>query len=126
MGLFNFLKNDNDGFVTPASNPDMSPNIPDEFSYEIDGESRMVVDDVFSIKGRGTVATGRIESGRFAVDMPVNIVKPDGSMVETMIIGIESFAKTKDEAVAGDNVGLLLANITRDDIERGFTVVAKK
>ena len=126
MGLFNFLKNDNDGFVAPASNSDMSPNIPDEFSYEIDGESRMVVDDVFSIKGRGIVATGRIESGRFAVNMPVNIVKPDGSMVETMIIGIESFAKTKDEAVAGDNVGLLLANVTRDEIERGFTVVAKK
>lgn len=123
MGLFNFLKNDNDGFVNPTPN---SGAVPNEFSYEIDGESRLVVDDVFSIKGRGTVVVGQVNSGAFMIGMPVNIVRADGSMVETTVAGIEAFAKIKDAAVAGDNVGLLLANITRDNVERGDSIVAKK
>lgn len=83
----------------------------------------MPVEDVFSIKGRGTVVTGRIERGVVKVNETVEIVgmKPTHS---TVVTGVEMFKKTLDEGQAGDNVGLLLRGVEKNDIERG-QVLAK-
>ena len=77
----------------------------------------------FSITGRGTVATGRIERGKVKVGEKVEIVGIQGTR-ETTVTGVEMFQKTLDEGMAGDNVGLLLRGIDKDDIERGM-VLAK-
>ena len=84
----------------------------------------MSVEDVFSIKGRGTVATGRVERGTAKVGMDVEIIGLRKDNVKTTITGIEMFQKTLDMAIAGDNVGVLLRGIDRDGIERG-QVIAK-
>lgn len=83
----------------------------------------MPVEDIFTIQGRGTVATGRIERGRVKVNEAVEIVgiRPTRN---TVVTGVEMFKKLLDEGVAGDNVGLLLRGVERKDIERG-QVIAK-
>jgi elongation factor Tu len=85
----------------------------------------MPVEDVFSITGRGTVATGRIERGVVKVGDSVEIVGI-GETKTTTITGIEMFQKTLDEGFAGDNVGILLRGVTREDIERGMVLAAPK
>ena len=89
---------------------------------ELDKPFLMPIEDVFSIKGRGTVATGRIEQGVIKINDPVEIVgiHPTQSSVVT---GIEAFKKSLDQGQAGDNAGLLLRGIERDQIERGQVVV---
>jgi elongation factor Tu len=84
----------------------------------------MSVEDVFSIKGRGTVATGRVERGTAKVGDEVEIIGLRKDNVKTVLTGIEMFQKTLDKAIAGDNVGALLRGIERDGIERG-QVLAK-
>jgi elongation factor Tu len=84
----------------------------------------MAIEDVFSIKGRGTVATGRVERGTAKVGDEVEILGLRKDSVKTVITGIEMFQKTLDKAIAGDNVGVLLRGIERDGIERG-QVLAK-
>ncbi len=84
----------------------------------------MSVEDVFSIKGRGTVATGRIERGRVKVGEEVEIVGLMKGVKKTTCTGVEMFQKTLDYGMAGDNVGVLLRGIERTDIERG-QVLAK-
>jgi len=81
----------------------------------------MAIEDVFSITGRGTVATGRIERGLVKVGDSVEIVGI-GETQTTTITGIEMFQKTLDEGFAGDNVGILLRGTTREDIERGMVL----
>ena len=83
----------------------------------------MAIEDVFSITGRGTVATGRIERGVVKVGETVEIVGVAETQTTT-VTGIEMFQKTLDEGFAGDNVGILLRGVTREDIERGM-VLAK-
>ena len=83
----------------------------------------MPVEDVFSIKGRGTVATGRVERGKLKVNEEVEIVGLKETK-KTVATGLEMFRKTLDETVAGDNVGVLLRGIEKDEIERG-QVLAK-
>ena len=83
----------------------------------------MPVEDVFSITGRGTVATGRIERGKVGVGEEVEMVGL-GAATKTVVTGVEMFRKLLDEGVAGDNVGLLLRGVGKDDIERGM-VLAK-
>ena len=83
----------------------------------------MSIEDVFSIKGRGTVATGRIEQGKVKVNEEVEIVGIRDTR-KTVVTGVEMFHKLLDEGIAGDNVGLLLRGIEREDIERG-QVLAK-
>lgn len=90
---------------------------------DIDKPFLMPVEDVFSIKGRGTVATGRIERGQVTVNGEVEIVGLRPTK-KTVVTGVEMFRKQLDEGVAGDNVGLLLRGVEREDIERG-QVVAK-
>ncbi|RJR29322.1 elongation factor Tu [Candidatus Microgenomates bacterium] len=90
---------------------------------ETDKPFLMPVEDVFSIKGRGTVVTGRVERGSLKVNEEIEIVgiRPSSKSVVT---GLEMFRKTLDETVAGDNVGVLLRGIEKDDVERG-QVLAK-
>ena len=91
---------------------------------EIDKPFLMAVEDVFSIEGRGTVATGRIERGVIHINDEVEIVglKPETS--KTVVTGIEMFNKSLGEGMAGDNAGLLLRGVKKEDIERGM-VLAK-
>jgi elongation factor Tu len=90
---------------------------------ELDKPFMMAIEDVFSIKGRGTVATGRIETGVVKVNEEVEIVGIRDTR-KTIITGVEMFKKLLDQGQAGDNVGLLLRGIEREDIERGM-VLAK-
>jgi elongation factor Tu len=90
---------------------------------EMDRPFMMAIEDVFSIKGRGTVVTGRVDRGKVKVGEPVEIIglrETRGSVVT----GVEMFHKSLDEGMAGDNLGLLLRGIERTDVERG-QVVAK-
>lgn len=90
---------------------------------ELDKPFMMAVEDVFSIKGRGTVATGRIETGIIKVNEEVEIVGIRETR-KTVVTGVEMFKKLLDQGQAGDNVGLLLRGVEREDIERGM-VLAK-
>ena len=83
----------------------------------------MPVEDVFSIQGRGTVGTGRIERGKLKVNDKVEIIGL-GLKKETTVTGIEMFQKLLDEGLAGDNVGLLLRGIEKEELERGMVVAA--
>ena len=91
---------------------------------DIDKPFNMAVEDVFSITGRGTVATGRIEAGTIHTGDEVEIVGITDETRKTVCTGVEMFRKILDEGQAGDNVGLLLRGIGRDEIQRG-QVVAK-
>jgi elongation factor Tu len=95
----------------------------DEPVREIDKPFLMSVEDVFSITGRGTVGTGRVERGKVKIGEEVEIIGL-GQHKKTVVTGIEMFNKELDEGIAGDNLGLLLRGIEKDDIERGM-VVAK-
>jgi elongation factor Tu len=92
---------------------------------EIDKPFLMPVEDVFSIKGRGTVATGRIERGKIKVGETVEIVGLADTKTTT-VTGIEQFQKTLDEGIAGDNVGVLLRGVEREGVERGQVLAAPK
>jgi elongation factor Tu len=92
---------------------------------EIDKPFLMPVEDVFSIKGRGTVATGRIERGKVKIGDNVELVGLSDTKV-TVVTGIEQFQKTLDEGIAGDNVGVLLRGIEKEGIERGQVLAAPK
>ena len=89
---------------------------------EIDKPFLMAIEDVFSITGRGTVATGRIERGKVKVGETVQIVGIRDTR-ETTVTGVEMFRKLLDEGMAGDNVGLLLRGVQKEDIERGMVLV---
>jgi elongation factor Tu len=100
----------------------MDESIP-EPKRELDKPFLMPIEDVFSIKGRGTVATGRIETGVVKVNDEVEIVGIRDTK-KSVVTGIEAFKKSLDQGQAGDNAGILLRGIERDDIERG-QVLAK-
>ncbi len=97
--------------------------IPDP-QRENDKPFLMPIEDVFTISGRGTVATGRVERGQLKTMEPVEIVGIHEETQKSVVTGIEMFRKTLDYAEAGDNIGILLRGINRTDIERG-QVVAK-
>jgi len=88
---------------------------------EVDKPFLMPVEDVFSITGRGTVATGRIERGKVKVGEEVELVGL-GADRKTVVTGVEMFRKLLDEGMAGDNVGLLLRGVDKDEIERGMVL----
>ena len=91
---------------------------------DIDKDFLMPVEDVFSITGRGTVATGRIETGIIKVGDPVEILGMGAEKLKSTVTGVEMFRKILDEGEAGDNAGLLLRGIDKDEIRRGM-VIAK-
>jgi elongation factor Tu len=90
---------------------------------EIDQDFLMPIEDIFSIEGRGTVVTGRIEKGIIKVNSEVEIVGLKDTQ-KTVVTGVEMFKKLLDEGMAGDNVGLLLRGVKKEDVERG-QVLAK-
>jgi elongation factor Tu len=91
---------------------------------EIDKPFMMSVEDVFSIKGRGTVVTGRVDRGTINTGDAVDIIGLQEEMMSSVVTGVEMFHKTLDTGQAGDNLGLLLRGIDRDQVERGM-VIAK-
>jgi elongation factor Tu len=91
---------------------------------DIDKPFLMPIEDVFSITGRGTVVTGRIERGRIKTGEEVEIVGLTRDTKKTVVTGVEMFRKVLDEGIAGDNVGLLLRGIGKDEVERGQVVAA--
>jgi elongation factor Tu len=92
----------------------------------IDQPFMMPVEDVFSIKGRGTVVTGKVDRGKIKVGEPVEIIGLREKSMSSVCTGVEMFHKLLDEGMAGDNVGLLLRGIERTDVERGMVVAQPK
>jgi len=90
----------------------------------IDKPFLMPIEDVFSIKGRGTVVTGKVDRGRITPGNEVDIVGLHGEIKKTVATSLEMFNKTLDEAIAGDNVGVLLRGIEKEEVERGMVVAA--
>ena len=91
----------------------------------IDKPLLMAIEDVFSISGRGTVGTGRVERGKVKVGDKVEVVGLRDTR-DTVVTGVEMFRKSMDEAIAGDNIGLLLRGMEKEDLERGMVVCAPK
>jgi len=89
----------------------------------IDKPFLMPIEDVFAIKGRGTVATGRVERGQIKIGDEIELVGMGESATKTVVTGIEMFQKILDEGLAGDNVGILLRGVKKEDIERGQVIV---
>src|SRR5512136_2090629 len=93
---------------------------------DVDKPFMMPIEDVFSIKGRGTVVTGRVDRGRIKVGEPVEIIGLREKSMASVVTGTEMFHKSLDEGMAGDNCGLLLRGIERTDVERGMVVAKPK
>jgi elongation factor Tu len=93
---------------------------------DVDKPFLMPVEDVFSIKGRGTVGTGRVERGKIHTGEEIEIVGLAKETRKTVVTGVEMFNKTLNEGQAGDNVGLLLRGIEKKDLERGQVIAAPK
>ena len=93
---------------------------------DVDKPFMMPVEDVFSIKGRGTVVTGRVERGKIKVGDAVEIVGLQEKSLSSVVTGVEMFHKSLDTGMAGDNCGLLLRGIDRTDVERGMVVAIPK
>ena len=91
---------------------------------DVDHPFLMPVEDVFTITGRGTVATGKVERGKVKVQDEVEIVGLQEKAKKVVVTGVEMFRKLLDQAEAGDNIGALLRGVTRDDIERGQVLAA--
>ncbi|HEX7456275.1 MAG TPA: elongation factor Tu [Candidatus Nanoarchaeia archaeon] len=98
----------------------------DEFiptpTRDLDKPFLMPIEDVFSIKGRGTVVTGRVERGKIKVNDSVEVVGIRPKTTPTVVTGVEMFRKQLDEGQAGDNIGLLLRGVEKDDVERGQVI----
>ncbi|HON04881.1 MAG TPA: elongation factor Tu [Candidatus Ratteibacteria bacterium] len=90
----------------------------------VDQPFLLAVEDVFSITGRGTVATGRVERGRIKAGEEVEVIGLREGITKTVVTSVEMFRKILDEAEAGDNVGLLLRGIEKEEIERGMVIAA--
>ena len=85
----------------------------------------MPVEDVFGIKGRGTVVTGRVERGKVSTGDTIDIVGMSDEIEQRVVTGVEMFRKTLDEGIAGDNVGCLIRGIERDEVARGMVLAAE-
>jgi elongation factor Tu len=91
---------------------------------DVDKPFLMPVEDVFSITGRGTVATGRIEMGVIKTQDPVDIIGLGAEKMKSVVTGVEMFRKILDRGEAGDNAGLLLRGVDKNDIRRGMVIAA--
>lgn len=118
----NTTNNDNTTNSNGNSTGTVDPNT--NLTYDKDGAFLMAIEDVFTITGRGTVVTGRVERGTIKLNDEVQIIGLNHEIITTTVIGIEMFRKQLDYAEAGDNVGILLKDVSRDDVERG-QVLAK-
>ena len=111
------------GSVLAACGGEAATDVPIDSAVD-DRPFLMTVEEVHTIKGRGTVATGQIEQGTISVNEEVEIIGPQGEILKTVVTGVEEFGKTLDEGQAGDNVGLLLRGIDRDDVKPGMVIAA--
>lgn len=112
---------------TSNSNVESNSNsntTPTNTNYDKDGAFLMPIDDVFTITGKGTVVTGKISRGTIKINDEIEIIGLNHEVKTTVVTGIEMFRKQIDSAQIGDNVGLLLKDVSREDVERG-QVVAK-
>ncbi len=118
------LQNPDDGEYTEPIQEllDAQDHYIPEPERDVDKPFLMAIEDVFSITGRGTVGTGRVERGRVQVDDEVEIVGLQDEPMETVVTGLEMFRKVLDEAEAGDNIGALLRGIEKEEIERGMVI----
>ncbi len=91
---------------------------------DIDKPFLMPVEDIFSITGRGTVVTGKVERGKIKVGEEIEIVGLSEEIRKTVVTGVEMFRKQLDEGIAGDNVGVLLRGVDKDEVERGQVIAA--
>jgi elongation factor Tu len=91
---------------------------------DVEKDFLMPVEDVFSITGRGTVATGRIETGVIHTGDPVEIIGLGADKMKSVVTGVEMFRKILDDGQAGDNVGLLLRGVDKEEIKRGMVIVS--
>jgi elongation factor Tu len=91
---------------------------------EVDKPFLMPIEDVFSIKGRGTVGTGRVDRGKVRVGEEVAIIGLSKEIRKTIVTGVEMFNKTLNEGQAGDNIGILLRGIEKKDLQRGQVIAA--
>lgn len=130
MGLFDFFKKKEYGTVLKEqvnvnTQPQQVPPAPvaavqqNNVSQRSDG-SMFKIEDVFTISGRGTVVTGEVLSGTFALNDTVTISETGQ---QTQITGIEMFRKQCDIAQTGDKVGIVLRGVSRDDVSRGFSLI---
>ena len=122
MGLFDVFrkKKPDDGMYDGDGNSCNAEKYYDaDVSYRAESALRITVQDVISITGRGTVITGQIESGSIAVGDTVTLRRADGSTREVVIEGLEMFRKMLSTAGQGDNVGVLLRGINRNEVGRG-------
>jgi elongation factor Tu len=93
---------------------------------DLDKPFLMSVEDVFSIKGRGTVVTGRVDRGVLKKGEEIEIIGLRGESMKTVVTGIEMFHQELDQAQAGDNAGVLLRGVTREEVERGMVLAKPK
>jgi len=103
---------------------DAIDNFIEEPVRDIDKPFLMPIEDVFSISGRGTVVTGRVERGRIRVGDEVEVVGFREEPIRTVATGVEMFRKVLDEGIAGDNIGILLRGVRKEEVERGMVVAA--
>ena len=89
------------------------------------GLTEMKVEDVFSVKGRGTIVTGKIQNGDLHRGDDAVLLRSDGSRIATKVVGIETFRKALQTAEPGQNVGLLLDGVKKEDVERGDLLIAQ-
>lgn len=120
MGLFNFLKKSNKSDVELYCE-ERNKNIREEISNDTSFPStfRIKVEDVFTITGKGTVIVGTVESGFVSVGDNVKLQRVNGVTKDVVVLGIEKFKKFTNVAHKGENVGILLSDITRKDIGNG-------
>lgn len=124
MGIFDLFKRKNNGSIDEqmkqeAKQMEVKAIQEQELNVNISGPFSMKVEDVFTITGRGTIVTGRVTSGKIGLNETITIEETGKT---TTVKGIEMFRKTADFAQAGDNVGILLDNIARDEIQQGYTI----
>lgn len=122
MGIFNLFKKEKSDvekyYEERNKRANSNPNL---YAEETEGIENFMftVQDVFSITGRGTVVTGMVEAGTISVNDKVTIKRKDGTYREAVVTGIEMFRKIVNVSSKGDNVGILLKGVERNDVKRG-------
>ena len=122
MGLFDFFKKKEEVSRADLYRQSLANRETVAKPIDMSGSAVMPVDDVFAITGRGIVATGNIKKGSFSTGDQVIIVRADGTSITSTITGIEMFRKIMDTAQTGENVGLLLQDITKNQMNSGDVV----
>lgn len=133
MGLFDFFKKDKtdvDKYYEERNTQNTPIQTANNFvptapmnNYSVASNFQFTVEDVFFLTGRGMVVTGRVASGELNVGDTVILVKQDGTRRNVTVTGIEMFRKKLDKAIAGDNAGILLRELSRNEVQRGDMLI---